>query len=71
MRLTPSQKIAALLVLLGEESASILIKSLDDNERELVSSELVNLPLLTVDQQMQVLKEFTEMAMQANSSVGG
>jgi len=37
MRLSPSQKIAALLVLLGEESASILIKSLDDNERELVS----------------------------------
>ncbi|MFZ9856556.1 MAG: flagellar motor switch protein FliG [Limisphaerales bacterium] len=71
MKLSPSQKIAALLVLLGEESASILIKSLDDNERELVSSELVNLPLLSVEQQTQVLKEFTEMAMQANSSVGG
>jgi flagellar motor switch protein FliG len=37
VRLTPTQKMAALLVLLGEESASILLKSLDDNERELVS----------------------------------
>jgi len=71
VRLTPSQKMAALLVLLGEESASILIKSLDDNERELVSSEMVNLPLMTVEQQTSVLKEFTEMAIQANSGVSG
>jgi flagellar motor switch protein FliG len=62
---------AALLVLLGEESASILLKSLDDNERELVSSEMVNLPLMTVEQQTSVLKEFTEMAIQANSGVSG
>ncbi len=71
VRLTPSQKMAALLVLLGEESASILLKSLDDNERELVSSEMVNLPLMTVEQQTSVLKEFTEMAIQANSGVSG
>jgi flagellar motor switch protein FliG len=71
VRLTPTQKMAALLVLLGEESANILLKSLDDNERELVSSEMVNLPLMTVEQQTSVLKEFTEMAIQANSGVSG
>jgi flagellar motor switch protein FliG len=70
-RLTSSQKMAALMVLLGEESASILLKSLDDNERELVSAEMVNLPLMTVEQQTSVLREFTEMAIQANSGVGG
>lgn len=70
-RLTPSQKMAALLVLLGEESASILLKGLDDNEREMISAELVNLPMLTVEQQTAVLREFTGMAIQANAGVGG
>ena len=71
LRLTPTQKMATLLVLLGEESASTLLKGLDDNERELISAEMVNLPLISVAQQTAVLREFAGMAIQANSGVGG
>ncbi len=65
------QKLAALMILLGEESASILLKNFDDNERELLSAEMANLPLMNLDQQTSVLKEFTEMALLANSALGG
>lgn len=69
--LTPIQKLAALLILLGEDTASLILKSFDDNERELVSAEMANLPLLSLEQQTEILKEFTEMALHASSSVGG
>jgi flagellar motor switch protein FliG len=56
---------------LGEDSASILLKNFDDNERELISAEMANLPLMNLEQQTSVLKEFTEMALQANAALGG
>ncbi|MDA1272995.1 MAG: flagellar motor switch protein FliG [Verrucomicrobia bacterium] len=65
------QKLAALMILLGEDSASIMIKSFDDNERELLSAEMANLPLMGLEEQTSVLKEFTEMALQANAALGG
>ena len=65
------QRLAALLILLGEDSASILLKHFDDNERELISAEMANLPLMNLDEQTAVLKDFTEMALQANASLGG
>lgn len=65
------QKLAALLILLGEDSASIMLKNFDDNERELISAEMANLPLMTLEEQTAVLKEFTEMALQANAALGG
>lgn len=69
--MTHLQKLAALLILLGEDSASILLKHFDDNERELISAEMANLPLMNLEQQTSVLKEFTEMALQANAALGG
>lgn len=59
------------MILLGEDSASILLKHFDDNERELISAEMANLPLMNLEQQTAVLKEFTEMALQANAALGG
>lgn len=70
-RLSPTQKMAALLVLLGEECASILLKGLDDNEREMISAEMVHLPMIDVEEQAAVLREFTGMAIRANSGIGG
>ena len=69
--LTPTQKLAALMILLGEETASIMLKTFDDNERELISAEMSNLPMLNLEQQTIVLQEFTEMALQANSALVG
>jgi|TARA_B100001971_G_scaffold206120_1_gene224478 flagellar motor switch protein FliG len=69
--LTQTQKLAAFLVIMGEDSASEIIKNFDDNERELVCAEMANLPLLDAAAQGAVLQEFTTMAVEATSSVGG
>ena len=70
-KLAPSQKLAAFLVIMGEDSAAEIIKNFDDNERELVCAEMANLPLLDAADQGSVLQEFTTMAVEATSSVGG
>jgi flagellar motor switch protein FliG len=69
--MTPTQKLAALMILLGEETAAEMIKSFDDNERELVCAEMANLPMMDQEQQGKVLQEFTEMAISASSGVTG
>jgi flagellar motor switch protein FliG len=69
--LSPAQKLAAILLILGEEPATLILRRFDDYERELVSSAMVNLPLLTADQQVRVLNEFSELAIKARVSVSG
>jgi len=69
--LSPTQKLAALMILLGEDTSAEMLKSFDDNERELVCAEMANLPLLDQTQQAAVLQEFTEMAIAASSGVSG
>ena len=70
--LTPTQKLAAFLVIMGEESAATIIKQFDDNERELICAEMANLPLLDAGAQGAVLQEMTIMAVEAqNAIVGG
>ena len=69
--LTRTQKLAAFLVIMGEESAATIIKKFDDNERELICAEMANLPLLDAADQGAVLQEFTTMAVEATSSVSG
>ena len=71
VRLSPVQKLAALMILLGEDAAGNILKTFDKNERELVCSEMANLPMLGLDQQQKILREFTEMAVEANSSLEG
>jgi len=69
--MTATQKLAALMILLGEDTAAEMLKSFDDNERELVCAEMANLPMMDQEQQGQVLQEFTEMAIAASSGVTG
>ena len=54
--LSPVQKLAALMILLGEEAAGIILKTFDKNERELVCSEMANLPMLGLEQQQSILR---------------
>ena len=70
-RLTPTQKLAAFLVIMGEDSAAEIVKKFDDNERELICAEMANLPLLDATEQGAVLQEFTIMAVEAQSAVSG
>ena len=69
--LTATQKLAALLIVLGEDIAAMMLKEFDDNERELVCAEMANLPLLDQLQQGEVLQEFTQMAVAASSGLSG
>ena len=69
--LSPVQKLAALLILLGEEAAGMILKTFDKNERELVCSEMANLPMLDLEHQQSILREFTERAVAANSALEG
>ena len=69
--LTPTQKLAAFLVIMGEDSAATIIKKFDDNERELICAEMANLPLLDAAAQGAVLQEMTIMAVEAQNAIGG
>ena len=69
--LSPVQKLAALMILLGEEAAGMILKTFDKNERELVCSEMANLPMLDLEHQQSILREFTERAVAANSALEG
>ena len=71
LKLSASQKLAAFLIIMGEDAAGDILKNFDDNERELVCAEMANLPLLDSNQQGAVLQEFTEMAVEARSGISG
>ncbi|MEE2615427.1 MAG: flagellar motor switch protein FliG [Verrucomicrobiota bacterium] len=71
IKLTSVQKLAALLILLGEDAAGIILKAFDKNEREQVCAEMANLPMLNTDDQQVILREFTEMAVASISSLEG
>ena len=71
LQLTQSQKLAAFLIVMGEDAAADIIKNFDDNERELVCAEMANLPVLDAAMQGSVLQEFTGMAVEAQSGISG
>ena len=71
LQLTQSQKLAAFLIVMGEDAAADIIKNFDDNERELVCAEMANLPVLDANMQGAVLQEFTGMAVEAQSGISG
>ena len=71
LKLSASQKLAAFLIIMGEDAAGDILKNFDDNERELVCAEMANLPLLDSNQQGAVLQEFTGMAVEARNGISG
>jgi flagellar motor switch protein FliG len=70
-KLTKIQKLAALLIMLGQESAAQLLKTFDEHELEAVSGEMARMPMLSQELQVEVLREFTEVAVQAGTSLRG
>jgi flagellar motor switch protein FliG len=69
--LTRPQKLAVVLCMLGPESAAQVLKNFDDREMELIIGEMGKLELISQDLQKQVLKEFSEVAVVASTSVAG
>jgi len=70
-KMTRHQKLAALLVVLGADSAAQILKSLDEHEVELVSTEMSKLTLITQEMRQEILREFSEMAVQAGTAALG
>ncbi len=70
-KMSKVQKLAALLIILGPEAAAGIMKELEDNELVAVSCEMSKIKMLTEDNQKEILKEFTSVAVEASTSVLG
>ncbi len=65
------QKLAGLLVILGADSAAQILKTLDEHDVERISTEMSKLTLVTQEMRQEILREFSEMAVQASSAALG
>lgn len=67
--LTKIQKLAALLVMLGPESAATILKQFQPREIEAISREMARSALITREQQEEILYDFSEVALAASTAV--
>ena len=70
-KMTKLQKLAGLLIILGPESAAGILKNLNEHEQEAVSQEMAKLTVISQEMQREILREFSEVAVQASTSVLG
>ena len=70
-KFTKIQKLAALLIILGTDSAAQLLRELDEHEVEAVSTEMTKLSLLSRELQEEILREFSDVAIQAGTALRG
>jgi len=69
--MTKLQKLAALLIILGPDSAAELLKNLDEEELEAVSGEMAGMNFVSQELQHEILQEFTDVAVSASAAVLG
>src|SRR5689334_20421768 len=67
--LTKLQKLASLLVMLGPENAATILKTFPAREIEGISREMTRFSLITKEQQAEILREFSELAVAASTSL--
>jgi flagellar motor switch protein FliG len=67
--LNKTQKLAALLVMIGTEGAAEILKQFQSREIESISKEMSRFNLITREQQLEILTEFSEVALTASTSV--
>lgn len=66
------QKLAALLVVLGQEVAAQILNEFDEREVESITTEMAKITFVSIPLQQMLLKEFSSVTMQAvTSAVGG
>ena len=70
-KLSKTQKLATLLVLLGPESAAHIMKELEDAQLEAVSREMSKISLISQQLQREILIEFSDVAVQASTAILG
>ncbi len=67
--LNKTQKLAALLVMLGPESAAVMLKRFEPREVEAIAREMTRSTLISREQQEEILREFSEVALAASTGV--
>lgn len=70
-RMTKLQKLAALLIILGPETAAQILKALPPSELEVVSAEMAKLPVITHEMRAAILNEMSEVVFAATTSLRG
>src|SRR5438128_130054 len=68
---TKIQKISALLVMLGPEAASQILKDFPESELDAIATEVARMTVVDRDLQKEVLHEFGEVAVQASTALHG
>lgn len=69
MSMTKTQKLAALLTILGTDAAAQVLKGLDDENLEAVVLELGRMKTVTPEAQTEVLSEFADLALDAGTTL--
>jgi flagellar motor switch protein FliG len=67
--LSKVQMLAALLVMLGTESAAVILRQFQPREIEAISREMARFNLISREQQQQILEEFSDVALSASTSI--
>jgi len=67
--LNKTQKLAALLVMLGSEGGAAVLRQLQPREVEAISREMARFNLITHEQQEEILEEFSDVAVAASTSI--
>jgi flagellar motor switch protein FliG len=70
-KMTRLQKLAALLIILGPESAAQLLKNFEESELEAVTAEMSRLNVISQELQDIILGEFGGLALDAGTAVPG
>jgi flagellar motor switch protein FliG len=70
-QMNKAQKLAALLIILGPESAAQILKGLSPQDLEKVSAEMARLPSITQEMRGSILAEMSEVALAAGTLVRG
>ncbi len=65
------QKLAALLIMLGHDSAAVVLKSFEREEVELITTEMTKFTLISQQLQRDLLEEFSDVAVEAGTSISG
>ncbi len=70
-KMTKPQKLAVLLIILGAESASQVLRNLDESDLESVCGEMTKVSMVSQEMQIDILSEFTDVAVQAGTAIRG
>lgn len=70
-RMTRAQKLAALLVILGPESAAEILKGFEEHELEMLTGEMTKFAMISREMKADILKEFSDVAIAASTSIRG